>query len=287
MGMRLAAAGAVCLLAVVSAGCSGEDDKPPAAARSVQHSQPPTPAASLAPVTLPEKPGPLVELIARQVRATGTVYAELVATGGHRDQKVDEKTTAQVRTSVSPPEARLTIVDRGSVDPGSVEAVVMKGAVYTRVDGQEQAPGKPWVRISRQDAANPEIGAFAKMLTGLIDGVEKSLGEIAADTGLALVKHGSFQGAPVAEGEVRRYSGTTPVKALGNGDPALQALAKLGPKDIAWTLWVDAKGLPRRFQTDLSTSQGMKTRQVVTYSRWGEPVDIQAPPRDKVHTIGG
>lgn len=57
-------------------------------------------------------------------------------------------------------------------------------------------------------------------------------------------------------------------------------------KEVAWMLWVDGKGLPRKFQTDYTTPQGMKGSQTVTYRSWGEPLIIQAPPAGKVHTIG-
>lgn len=290
--MRLLAVsvGAALVLGGLS-GCSGGSDEGgrPKGGPSTERQAPPTPAASLASVSLPGQPGPLVDLIGRQSRSAGTVHAEIYTTGGEGAQKVDEKTTAQMRTGVRSPSAQLTIVDANPSDPSTTEAIVTGGTVFTRVDGQEQAPGKPWVRLSRQDAANPELKPFAKLLTGMLDGVDQALAQLSTDTGLALVRNGSFKGAAGNEKldgvAVHSYTGTTPASSMKKSDPAFDALSQIGVKDIPWRLWVDDKGLPRKFQVDVET-QGTKTVHVVTYKQWGEPLTIEAPPAAKVHILG-
>ncbi|MEO3822511.1 LppX_LprAFG lipoprotein [Actinomadura sp. B10D3] len=274
------------------AGCSGGSDKGerPKGGPAAERQAPPTPAASLAAVTLPGQPGPLVDLVARQSRSAGTVHAEIYTTGGEGAQKVDEKTTAQMRTGVRSPSAQLTIVDANPSEPSTTEAIVTGGTVYTRVDGQEQAPGKPWVRLSRQDASNPELKPFAKLLTGMLDSVDQALAQLSTDTGLALVRNGSFKGEARTEKldgvPVHFYSGTTPASSMKKTDPAFAALSQIGVGDIPWRLWVDDKGLPRKFQVDVAT-QGTKTVHAVTYKQWGEPLTIEAPPAAKVHILGG
>ncbi|GAA1561839.1 hypothetical protein GCM10009678_50910 [Actinomadura kijaniata] len=280
------------------AGCTGEE-KPqqqggPAAKAertAVAPQRPaPTPAARLGAVSLPAQPGPLVDLVARQVKAAGTVRAQLTTNGGQGSDGVQEQTVVQLRTNASPPEAQLMIVDKDPDEPSTTEAVVSGGVIYTRVDGQEQRPGKPWVRLSRQDASNPELGPFAKLLTSLVDQVERTLGELSADTGLTVVRHGTFKGEPTSETvdgtPTRRYQGTTKTADLKGGDKGVEALTGLGLKEIGWTLWVDDKGLPRKFEAGLATPQGMNVRQSVTYRQWGDPVSITVPPADKVHLIG-
>ncbi|MQY03866.1 hypothetical protein [Actinomadura macrotermitis] len=279
------------VLVTGAAGCTGDDKpkRPATAASSAPQAHKATPAAALPDVTLPDRPGPLVDTIARQVRAAGTVHAELVSSSGQGGTKASEKTTAQMWTGVPSPDAQLTIVDE-SENGGTTEAIISQGTVYTRVNGEEQAPGKPWVRLSRQDAANPEIGPFAKMLTGILDQVDQSLGQISADTGLDMVRRGTFKGAPLEETldgtRVHRYQGSTPPSALNGADPAVKAMGRLGLKGIAWTLWVDGKGLPRKLETELITPQGMRSFMSAAYRQWGEPVIIKAPPADKVHIMG-
>ncbi|TDC75566.1 LppX_LprAFG lipoprotein [Actinomadura sp. 7K507] len=272
-------------------GCSGGSDEggKPQGGSGTQGQAPPTPAAALASVALPGQPGPLVDLISRQARSAGTVHAEIYTTGGEGAQKIDEKTTAQMRTGVRSPSAQLTIVDANPSDPSTTEAIVTGGTVYTRVDGQEQAPGKPWVRLSRKDAANPELKPFAKLLTGMLDGVDQAMAQLSTDTGLALVRNGSFEGAAGNEKldgvAVHSYSGSTPASSMKESDPAFDALSQIGVGDIPWKLWVDGKGLPQKFQVEVAT-QGTKTVHVVTYKQWGEPLTVEAPPAAKVHILG-
>ncbi|WP_157420518.1 hypothetical protein [Actinomadura kijaniata] len=291
---RVTAVLSALLLVVGGAGCTGEE-KPgknsPAAKKSSAPQRPdPTPAVRLATVNLPSEPGPLVDVVARQVRAAGTVRVELTTTGEQKSGGTEERTVAQLRTNASPPEAQLTIVDKDPEEPGTTEAVVTGGIIYTRVDGQEQRPGKPWVRLSRQDASNPELGPFAKLLTTMVDEVEKTLGELSSDTGLNVVRKGTFKGEPTSEtvegAATRRYQGTTKTADLKGGGKGVEAMTRLGLKEIAWTLWLDDKGLPRRFEAGLATPQGMKVRQSVTYRQWGDQVSITTPPADKVHVIG-
>jgi hypothetical protein len=272
-----------------TAACSGDENKARSGTGGTG-APAPVPAAKLTSVTLPDQPGPLVDVVTRQVRRAGTVRAEYVSNSAGGSRAVKEKISAQLRTGVRPPSAQLTIVSDDPADAATTEAVIVNGVIYTRVDGQEQAPGKPWARLSRQDARNPEIAPFHKMLSDLISEVEKSLAELSTDAGLMLVRNGTFKGAPAAETlqgvRVRRYSGATEPSNLSGADPAVRALSELGLKQVAWVLWVDEKGLPRKFQVNYTTPQQMRAAQTVTYSRWGEPVLIQAPPANKVHTIG-
>ncbi|MFI0351587.1 hypothetical protein [Actinomadura sp. 9N407] len=280
---------AIALSLAVTAACTGETgpEKPPKAVRTTPQ---PVPAARLAAVTLPGEPAALVEVITRQVRASGSVRAEHATTSAEGNKRIEEKITAQLRTGLTPPSAQLTIVDRDPADPSTTEAVLLNGVIYTRVDGEEQAPGKPWVQLTRQDAKNPELAPFAKLLTGLIDQVENALSQMSTDTGLALVRNGTFKGEPAKETldgvQVQRYSGATPANKLAGKDPAFAALSKTGLKEVGWVLWVDDKGLPRKFQVDHVTPDELRGSQTITYARWGEPVLIEAPPANQIHKVG-
>jgi hypothetical protein len=157
------------------------------------------------------------------------------------------------------------------------------------VDGEEQEPGKPWARLSREDLKRPELGPFAGVLGGLMDQVDQAMREIATDTGLALVRHGTLKTAPAAENVqgtmTRKYAGITKTSAMAS-DPAYKAMAGAGLKEIPWTLWIDDKALPRQFTVALSAPKGTEVSTTVTYRDWGGPVLIQTPPADKVSRIG-
>ena len=64
----------------------------------------------------------------------------------------------------------------------------------------------------------------------------------------------------------------------------IPSIAKLGaeaggsvPKEIVYTMFVGPDNLPRRLVTDVVGS-GV----TVDYSKWGEPVDIKAPPKSEI-----
>lgn len=64
----------------------------------------------------------------------------------------------------------------------------------------------------------------------------------------------------------------------------IPSIAKLGaeaggsiPKEIVYTMFVGPDNLPRRLVTDVAGS-GV----TVDYSKWGEPVDIKAPPKSEI-----
>lgn len=281
---RLAAGLSLSAVIATLGGCSGEAASGPPAGGAT------TPVTlALRAVTLPAEPGPLVDVIARQVRAARTVHVQQVSTGSENGRRVREKVSAQLRTDVQPPSAQLVIVD-GGPEASTTEAVLDKGVIYTRADGEQMEPGKPWVRLSRQDlAANPELGPFIKIFTSIIDEVDKALREVSSDTGLALVRNGSFTAPPAPENlagtQARRYAGKTPTAAMAAADKTFAAMEKGGLKEIGWTLWVDGRGLPLRFTAAFRTPGGTEVLNTVDYRQWGQPVLIQIPPAAQVATL--
>ncbi|MBC6456729.1 hypothetical protein [Actinomadura sp. HBU206391] len=278
---RFAAIGITGVLIVMgSAACSG-DDKP-------KEKQTAAPVAALSPVTLPDQPAALVDVISRQVKAARTLHAEIVVSATAGDRQQQEKVTAQVRTDTPSPSAQMTIIESDKAEPTTTEAVVTDGVIYTRVEGEEQAPGKPWIRLSRQDLSSPELGPFAKVFTTIYNQTEQSLREVSADTGLALVRNGAFTGTPTTEpldgAQVRRYTGRTKTATMAT-DPTFDQMAKNGLAELSWRLWVDDKGLPRKYEVTMLTPQSTKVLHTASYTQWGGPVLIKAPPAAQVATL--
>ncbi len=67
----------------------------------------------------------------------------------------------------------------------------------------------------------------------------------------------------------------------------MQEAISSGMKDFPVELWVNGDDLPVRMSIDMPTADPTSGKSVpvkfqVDYSKWGEPVDIQAPPADQV-----
>jgi hypothetical protein len=174
-----------------------------------------------------------------------------------------------------------------------MHAIVIDDAVYSEVDGQQDDPAKPWTRLARKDLkglSDPALGPAAKLLTTILDQINTALGEVTADTGLKLVRNGTFDGPPTTDTldgkQVKRYQGTTATSAMAADDPAYQQMSGNGLKQLAWTLWTNEYGLPVKFVVTLS-AQNQKALHTATYTDWAKPVTIAAPPKDKVTTITG
>jgi hypothetical protein len=239
--------------------CSGE-----AKPKTTPSSATLAPVAQLAPVTLPEDPGPLVDTIAKQVKAAGSVHAE-ISTG-------DDAGSADMRTDTALPTMNVEIRDTSIT-----HAVVLDGVIYARTDGSEVESGKPWARLARQDipTGSDEV---TKMLTSLLNEVEQALNQVSADTGLAMVRDGAFAKPATTENldgvSVHRYEGST------SGQKLDKALEKAGLTGVSWTLWVGDDGLPRKFSATLKGAVS-----TVSYSKWGSPVTVVAPPANQVASL--
>ncbi|MEO5877117.1 MAG: hypothetical protein ABIS86_17730 [Streptosporangiaceae bacterium] len=247
-------------LALGLTGCSGES---PAPQDPPSSAVPPT--AQFGSVTLPEDPGPLVDTITKQVKAAGSVHADIVSG--------DERGSADLRTDSVLPMMTVTINDASPT-----HAVVLGGVVYARTEGSEVEPGRPWARLVRQEipTAPQEVAA---MLTTLLNQIEQALKQVSADTGLGLVRDGVFTRDASSEKldgvPVRRYDGTTSGEKLPD-----KKVAKSGLDGIGWTLWVGEDGLPRKFSASLKSAVS-----TVTYSKWGSPVTVAAPPANQVSSL--
>jgi len=58
---------------------------------------------------------------------------------------------------------------------------------------------------------------------------------------------------------------------------SLQALGKQGVTRISYQLWLDGQNLPAKVTTSFAGKVNS-----IRYSRWGEPVEVSAPPADQL-----
>jgi LppX_LprAFG lipoprotein len=240
------------------------------------------------PVTLPEEPGELGDVVQRQVQAARWVRAAVTYTartgGGGTVAQLD----ARMRLGPGPPEALLKAVDNEGGKTNTTHAIMTGGLYFTRVEGEEQAKGKPWLRLSHTELNNGQLGPLAGLFTGVLSKLESEIQKLSVDSGTALVRNGKFKGEPVIENagnlKLHRYQGSTDASAMAKLDPDYKAMAQRGFKEIPWTLWVADNGLPHKFRATVGRGE-TTVDAVTTYSGWGQPINVKPPPADQVATV--
>ena len=157
--------------------------------------------------------------------------------------------------------------------------------------------GKPWVKIDLggDSALAQSLGSTAD----LADETDPTqlISKIAQAGMITNISHDTVDGQPTTH-----YSITVDVQKMlatmgaGSADEK-QAMSQLGLKSMPFDIWVNSDNLPVKITTDLAMSglgasaggSGAATQvdMTVTYTNWGESVNIQAPPADQVGTMGG
>jgi hypothetical protein len=166
----------------------------------------------------------------------------------------------------------------------SMTVVVVGGALY--MNPGQAIQGKHWVKVT-PGGSDPLSKALAPALTQLRNGLDINA-QVPATKDAKITAATRTELAGVA---TTRYTVVSSVSAL------LAKLDEFAPppeiraalrKQFAGAhaesvLWVDDRGLPLRVDSSVvggpATDAGTTT---TTYSRWGEPVKIVAPPRGDV-----
>jgi hypothetical protein len=123
---------------------------------------------------------------------------------------------------------------------------------------------------------------MAKILTTIMDGVEQSLREVSADTGLLLVKNGKFTKEAATEQMngvgVHRYEGSTATNAMPGQE--FQKMNTSGLKEVPWILWVDDKGLPQKYTVSILDKR-LNPRQTRCQGRGGRHLQRMGCPGER------
>ena len=145
-------------------------------------------------------------------------------------------------------------------------------------------PGKKWVKV---DTASDD--PMAKQLAPMLD----SLNNL-SEPGAMMSADGVKATVIAAEGGTVTYKTTMTMAQLQEmSRKAMEKMSSGSPVptpstsasgDMVMTQTFDAAGLPTRV-TVVTTQNGAKETMKVTYSKWGEPVSIQAPPASQIGTI--
>lgn len=126
-----------------------------------------------------------------------------------------------------------------------------------------------WIKVDPKDTSNP----LASQFSGMIDGADPTQQVEALKGAIASVKQ---SGSPeTVDGvEAQKYVVTVDTAKLGGAlKSQLGSTGASLPKTITYTYWVDGDDLVRKVDADVS---GAKVD--MTFSHWGEPVTVTAPP---------
>lgn len=269
---RIAALGSALALTVSVAACAGKTDG------SAQGANANEAATNLV-------------ALAKQVgeRTAESDSAHMVFTGGAGDTQL--RGEGDMRLGGSDPAISMEL-DAGNM--GKMAMVLLDGVFYMKLP-EELSTGKPWIKIDSKDKSNP----MAQMLGSLTDQMRQN-----ADPRLALEQFkeaGEIESSAQEElnGEqTTHYKIKVDVQKLVDtqDDPtlkqAMQEAVKSGLKDFPVELWTNGDGLPVRMIIEMPTADPTSGKAVpvkvqVDYTKWGEPVDIQAPPADQVGEFPG
>ena len=258
---------AVALLLAPLAGCGGEDKTEKAGARSTSSatSSPTAPTESPAPTTTAPDgtatkgaaaPGERLTkdnlvpsmLAAMQDKKTAHIVMELGSSIGAE---------ADVRYSGDRTDMRMSM-DMG---PSKASVIMVGGTMYL-----QQTTGGKYQKI---DASDPALGCLLDSMSTF--GPQSSISAMKG-----AVRKVEYAGTATVQGdEVEKYHVTVDsasiAGALGTGSGADL------PETVSYDLYVDASHLVRRIEIDMA-----KQQITMTVSRWGEPVDIEAPPASQI-----
>lgn len=246
---RTLAAATISLAVVGLAACSSEDEPPPAA-----ESQPEEAAGSGPSLDAGEQVDTteFVDRLRTGVDASTTARMNLEATGGDLELSVE----GDVDYSADPPALEATITVPG-VD--GLAVTILEGFAYAQLPGVTQ--GK-YVRYDLDDPQNPLQGDFADLL-------DPKASFETFEAGLDSV---TFVGTEDLEGTATEHF------RLGVDTSRLEPeTAESLPSVLEYDVWVDAEDRVRQFVIDIAG-----TELTTTVSDYGEPVDIQAPPKSQI-----
>lgn len=267
MKRKLAAAVVAALAMVAIGACGSSADNEPAAKTTA-------PASSTAPTTTPEAPaGGAVD---GGAIATKMVDAMIASKTAHTTLTGDGTQTAEGDYEFSSPvKVTMKISQPGS----NMEIVQVDGVTYIK-----GVPGttKPWIKLDPK-GTDP----FSKVMTSVTD-MSQSSDPRALVTLMAGIKGKDLGTEQVGGLSTRHYAFEVPLSAYGKmlSPPLLKLMQGMIKGPIAFDYWVDDADLPLKVTSSMVLS-GKKSTTEITYSNWGKPVNIVAPPAAQVGQIPG
>ncbi|HEY0904815.1 MAG TPA: LppX_LprAFG lipoprotein [Marmoricola sp.] len=263
----LAAVVAGALLLAPLAGCGSDDDKEPSANASSSPTSSPSAAASSTtadPSAGSDDPAGKVAAPGERLTRDNLVATMVAAMRSKKTAHVELEVGSSMAASADTRYRGSTTDMRLSMDMGSTKAVVIMvgGTMYV-----QQSAGAKFLEIGPDD---PALGNLVGQVT--------SMGPAAALAAMrGAVKEVQHLGTDEIGGDqVDKYRVTVDTTRIEQGVAGSPGVADL-PDTVSYEMYVDDEHLLR--QIDVAVAE-QKIHMVV--SKWGEPVDIAAPPASKI-----
>jgi hypothetical protein len=261
---KISAAISVVVLALGTTACGGSDSSSSKAGTSGAAS---TSKASAADGEL-TKASFFTAISTAQAKAqTSHVELEIGAAG----QKITAEGDVEVGKDVADTAMRMTM-STGSSGPGKISMVIVDNTLYMNLGQMTQ---DKFAKVDLDDEDN----AIAKQFGSITDQLDpsKQLAQF-KDAVTSFEKSGSPQKIDGVEAQPYEVVlDTSKIAALSE----LSGGATAGvPKTLTYTMFVDSDNLLRRVQADVAGSTVE-----ATYSKWGEPVDVEAPQAGEVSDL--
>lgn len=173
------------------------------------------------------------------------------------------------------------------VDEGPNRFIVLDKTIYMQLpekDRKQMGVDKPWVRFVQGGA---DIGSkvFTYVADSMIDqaDITKQIEKMKAAGAITKTAKEELDGQQTThytiEVEVAKLIEIEQDMLVKAG---LEELKRKGVTKIPYELWLSADNLPLKIVIDTAGPGGASGKVTMRWDRWGEPVDIKAPPADQV-----
>ena len=204
---------------------------------------------------------------------TEVTAAQVKAKSSHVDMKIDasgQKISAvgDIQVGSKAEDTKVSMkMDLGSSGLGSLEMRLVDQTFYMNLG---PISDNKFARIDLTDASSPLGAQYGKLIEQLDP--SKQIGQF-KDAMSSMKKKGDpieLDGVPAQPYELTLDTSKIPDMAQ------LPAGANV-PKEIVYTMFIGPDNLPRRISSSFSGS-----KVTMDYSKWGEAVNINAPPKDQI-----
>jgi hypothetical protein len=264
--MKLAAAACAVALALGLSACGGDDAAPDAGATpSTTATAAPTPASDL-PAATPagaEQAAFFRSIADAQVDARTSHVSMRIKGAG---QTISAEGDVSVGSTAADTAMTMSM-DMGSASPGSISMTLVDQVLYMKAG---QLTGDKYARISLDDASSPiaqQFGSITEQLdpTQQLDQFQQAL--------TSMQKKGEPRTIDGVEAQPYELTlDTSKIDALTRSPAGAYV-----PATLTYTMYIGPDDLLRRVTA--SVADGTMT---ADYSRWGQKVDVKAPPADQI-----
>lgn len=249
-------------------------------------------SSSAASDTAPRPVADVRELTTKIIAATNQVSSAKVAFESSGDSSTDNGNgsgSGVLRYTPNGPEMSIDI--KSSDGPTESSMILLGGDAYIKLPPGTLPGGKSWIKISRT-GNDPMSKMFASMIdmmkqTGSIEHSVKLIGDAGSITASQAERIDGTDAVRYAIAiDLDKASASTTDQTLKT---AYKTLTSAGVKTFEYLLWVNNRDLPVKMMMDqhIPTPDGKTTtmKMSMTYSDWGKPVTITAPPANEIGTL--